>query len=421
MAFRAHVSCHSQTENTRMGFIADRIGQIAPAQTMAMAAKAAELRRAGKNVISLSQGEPDFHTPANIQEAAIRAMRNGKTRYTEAAGTRELREAIAAKLKINNGLEYAADAISVSVGAKQAIFAAFFATLNAGDEVIVPAPCWVSYPEIVKMSGGTPVVVTCGEESGFKLTAAQLEASITPKTKWLMLNSPSNPTGAVYSAEELQALAEVLRRHEHVWALSDDIYEKLVYTSRPFVNILNVAPDLYDRTLVINGVSKVYSMTGWRIGYSAAPKALIQAMNLVQGQIITSASSVSQYAALEALTGDQSFVAASLAAFDERRNRVVNGLREIQGLRVHEPEGAFYAFVGCHGMLGRRTATGKLLTTDQDFVLYLLEDANVAVVSGSGFLLSPYFRLSYAASVEELNEALGRIRSACESLEAVTA
>jgi aspartate aminotransferase len=404
-----------------MGFIADRIGQIAPAQTMAMAAKAAELRRAGKNVISLSQGEPDFHTPANIQEAAIRAMRDGKTRYTEAAGTRELREAIAAKLKTDNGLEYAADAISVSAGAKQAIFAAFFATLNAGDEVIVPAPCWVSYPEIVKMSGGTPVVVTCGEESRFKLTAEQLEASITPKTKWLMLNSPSNPTGAVYLAEELQALADVLRRNAHVCVLSDDIYEKLVYTSRPFVNILNVAPDLYERTLVINGVSKVYSMTGWRIGYSAAPKTLIQAMNLVQGQIITSASSVSQYAALEALTGDQSFVAASLSAFDERRNRVVNALRDIRGLQVHEPEGAFYAYVGCDGVLGRRTATGKLLATDQDFVLYLLEDANVAVVSGSGFLLSPYFRLSYAASVEELNEALGRIRSACESLEAVTA
>jgi aspartate aminotransferase len=404
-----------------MGFIADRIGQIAPAQTMAMAAKAAELRRAGKNVISLSQGEPDFHTPANIQEAAIRAMREGKTRYTEAAGTQELREAIAAKLKTDNGLEYAADAISVSAGAKQAIFAAFFSTLNPGDEVIVPAPCWVSYPEIVKMSGGTPVVVTCGEESGFKLTAAQLEASITPRTKWLMLNSPSNPTGAVYSAAELQALAEVLRRRQHVWILSDDIYEKLIYTARPFVNILNVAPDLYDRTLVINGVSKVYSMTGWRIGYSAGPKALIQAMNLVQGQIITSASSVSQYAALEALTGDQSFVASSLAAFDERRHLVVSRLRGIEGLQVREPEGAFYAFVGCQGVLGRRTATGKLLATDQDFVLYLLEEANVAVVSGSGFLLSPYFRLSYAASVDELNQALGRIQSACESLEAVTA
>jgi aspartate aminotransferase len=404
-----------------MGFIADRIGQIAPAQTMAMAAKAAELRRAGKNVISLSQGEPDFHTPVNIQEAAIRAMREGKTRYTEAAGIRELREAIAAKLKTDNGLEYPAAAISVSVGAKQAIFAAFYATLNTGDEVIVPAPCWVSYPEIVKMSGGTPVVVACGEESGFKLTAAQLEASITPKTKWLMLNSPSNPTGAVYSADELDALADVLRRNEHVWVLSDDIYEKLVYTSRPFVNILNVAPDLYDRTLIINGVSKVYAMTGWRIGYSAAPKALIEAMNLVQGQIITSASSVSQYAALEALTGDQSFVASSLAAFDERRHLVVNRLRNIRGLQVREPEGAFYAFVGCAGVLGRRTSTGKLLATDQDFVLYLLEEANVAVVSGSGFLLSPYFRLSYAASVNELNEALGRIRSACESLEAVAA
>ncbi|NPT61528.1 pyridoxal phosphate-dependent aminotransferase [Paraburkholderia elongata] len=402
-----------------MGFIADRIGQIAPAQTMAMAAKAAELRRAGKNVISLSQGEPDFHTPENIQTAAIRAMREGKTRYTEAAGIRELREAIVAKLKRDNGVDYPVDGVSVSVGAKQAIFAAFFATLNPGDEVIVPAPCWVSYPEIVKMATGTPIVVACDEAAGFKLTAAQLEASITPRTKWLMLNSPSNPTGAVYSVEELRTIAEVLRRHPHVWVLSDDIYEKLIYTGSPFVNILNVAPELEERTLIINGVSKVYSMTGWRIGYSAGPAALIRAMNLVQGQIVTSASSVSQYAAIEALNGDQSFVERSRSAFDERRKLVVKTLSDIPGLHSNEPEGAFYAFVGCHGVIGSRTPSGRLLENDQDFVMYLLEEANVAVVSGSGFLLSPYFRLSYAASLDDLNEALSRIRATCQSLETV--
>jgi aspartate aminotransferase len=401
-----------------MGFIADRIGQIAPAQTMAMAAKAAELRRARKNVISLSQGEPDFHTPENIQAAAIRAMRDGKTRYTEAAGIRELREAIVAKLKRDNGVDYPVDGVSVSVGAKQAIFAAFFASLNPGDEVIVPAPCWVSYPEIVKMANGTPIVVACDEAAGFKLTAAQLEASITRRTKWLMLNSPSNPTGAVYSAE-LRNIAEVLRRYPHVWILSDDIYEKLIYTGTPFVNILNVAPELQERTLIINGVSKMYSMTGWRIGYSAGPAALIRAMNLVQGQIVTSASSVSQHAAIEALNGDQTFVETSRRAFDERRKLVVNALRDIPGLHGNQPEGAFYAFVGCHGVIGSRTQNGALLENDQDFVMYLLEEANVAVVSGSGFVLSPYFRLSYAASLDDLNEALGRIRTACQSLATV--
>ena len=404
-----------------MGFISDRIGQIAPAQTMAMAAKAAELQRVGKNVISLSQGEPDFHTPEHIRAATIRAMREGKTRYTEAAGVRELREAIVAKLKRDDDVDYPVDCVSVSVGAKQAIFTAFFASLNPGDEVIVPAPCWVSYPEIVKMANGTPIVVACGEGAGFKLTAAQLDASITPCTKWLMLNSPSNPTGAVYSADELRAIAEVLRRHPHVWVLSDDIYEKLIYTGRPFVNILNVARDLQERTLIINGVSKMYSMTGWRIGYSAGPAALIRAMNLVQGQIVTSASSISQYVAIEALTGDQSFVETSRLAFDERRTLVVKTLSGIPGLRSNQPEGAFYAFVGCHGVIGSRTASGRLLENDQDFVMYLLEEANVAVVSGSGFLLSPYFRLSYAASNDDLNEALSRIRAASQSLETAVA
>lgn len=381
-----------------------------------MAARAAELRRAGQNVISLSQGERDFSTPENIQEAAIRAMRSGKTRYTEAAGIPELREAIAAKLANDNGLNYPVAGISVSSGAKQAIFAAFFASLNVGDEVIVPTPCWVSYPEIVKMSGGTPVRVPCPETAGFKLTVEQLEAAITPRTKWLMQNSPSNPTGAVYSRDELASLAEVLRRHPNVWVLSDDIYEKLIYTGTPFNNILNVAPELYDRTLVINGVSKVYAMTGWRIGYSAGPTALIKAMNLVQGQIVTSATSIAQYASVEALTGDQTFVQTSLRAFDQRRERVLETLRRIPGLQCREPDGAFYAFVGCRELIGRRTLSGTRIETDQEFVRYLLDDANVAVVSGTGFLLSPYFRLSYAASVEQLDEALQRIDAACGKL-----
>jgi aspartate aminotransferase len=401
-----------------MSILAERVGRIEPAATMAMAARAAELRRQGRNVISLSQGEPDFPTPENIQAAAIRAMRDGKTRYTEAAGILELREAIAAKFANDNGLIYPVTDISVTSGAKQAIFAAFFASLNPGDEVIVPTPCWVSYPEIVKMAEGTPICVPCPEESGFKLTAAQLEAAITPRTQWLMLNSPSNPTGAVYSRTELAALAEVLRRHPHVWVLSDDIYEKLIYTGAPFDNILSVAPDLYERTLVINGVSKVYAMTGWRIGYAAGPTALIKAMNLVQGQIVTSATSIAQYAAVEALNGDQEFVTLSRGAFDERRKRVVTALRRIPGLQCREPEGAFYAFVNCGGLIGKRTPSGAEIGNDQDFVMYLLDEANVAVVAGAGFLLSPYFRLSYAASVAQLDEALQRIDDACRKLQA---
>lgn len=399
-----------------MSIIADRIGVISPAETMAMAAKAAELRRQGKNVISLSQGEPDFATPENIQEAATRAMREEKTHYTEAAGVRELREAISAKLARDNGAEYPIECISVSAGAKQAIFGAFFASLNDGDEVVIPTPCWVSYPEIVKMAGGKPICVPCPETHGFKLTPEQLERSITPRTKWLMLNSPSNPTGAVYSVEELVALADVLRRHPHVWILSDDIYEKLIYTGDAFSNILNAAPDLHERTLIINGVSKVYAMTGWRIGYAAGPAALIKAMNLVQGQIITNASSISQYASIEALNGDQTFVERSLQAFGERRRLVIEALRATPGLQCTEPEGAFYAFVGCHDLIGKTTPAGKRIERDLDFVMYLLEEANVAVVSGSGFLLSPYFRLSYAASDAQLDEALERIRAACVRL-----
>lgn len=399
-----------------MSFIASRLSVIAPAETMEMAARAAALRRQGLDVISLSQGEPDFDTPEHIQQAAVRAMREGKTRYTEAAGVLPLREAVAAKMLADHGLQYAPDDVSISAGAKQAIFNAFFATLNPGDEVVVPAPCWVSYPEIVKLTGGVPVVVECPREAGFKLTPAQLEASITPRTKWLMLNSPSNPTGAVYSRVELAALGAVLQRHPQVWVLTDDIYEKLVYTSEPFANILQVSPELKARALVINGVSKVYCMTGWRIGYSVGPRELIKAMNLVQGQSTNNANAIAQFAAVEALTGDQSCVSTFRAAFKERRDYIVDVLRRVPGLGVDLPDGAFYAYVSCRPLIGRRTPKGETLATDRDFVRYLLDDAQVAVVSGTGFLHSSHFRVSYAAGLPKLEEAARRIAGAVEAL-----
>ncbi|UUZ77280.1 pyridoxal phosphate-dependent aminotransferase [Polaromonas sp. P1(28)-13] len=383
---------------------------------MEMAARAAALRRQGLDVVSLSQGEPDFDTPEHIQQAALRAMQGGKTRYTEAAGVLPLREAVAAKMLADHGLHYGPDDVSITAGAKQAIFNAFFATLNPGDEVVVPAPCWVSYPEIVKLAGGMPVVVECPREAGFKITPAQLEASITPRTKWLMLNSPSNPTGAVYSRAELAALGEVLRRHPQVWVLTDDIYEKLVYGSEPFANILQVLPELQPRTLVINGVSKIYCMTGWRIGYAVGPRELIKAMNLVQGQSTNNANAIAQFAAVEALTGDQSCVGTFRAAFQERRDFIVDALRKVPGLEVDLPDGAFYAFVSCRALMGKRTPRGQLLSTDRDFVRYLLDDAQVAAVSGTGFLHSPYFRVSYAAGIDKLDEAARRIARAVEAL-----
>jgi len=383
---------------------------------MEMAAKAAVLRRQGLDVISLSQGEPDFDTPEHIQQAALRAMRDGKTRYTEAAGVLPLREAVAAKMQADHGLAYGPDDISVTAGAKQAIFNAFLATLNPGDEVVVPAPCWVSYPEIVKLTGGTPIVVECPREAGFKLTPAQLEASITPRTKWLMLNSPSNPTGAVYSRAELGALGDVLRRHPQVWVLTDDIYEKLVYGSEPFANILQVLAELQPRTLVINGVSKVYCMTGWRIGYAAGPSELIKAMNLVQGQSTNNANAIAQFAAVEALTGDQSCIDTFRFAFRERRDFIVDALRKMPGLEVDLPDGAFYAYVSCRALIGRRTPSGQTLSSDREFVHYLLDEAQVGVVSGTGFLHSPYFRVSYAAGIAQLGEAAKRIARAVEAL-----
>jgi aspartate aminotransferase len=399
-----------------MSIIASRLCVIAPAETMEMAARAAKLRRQGVDVISLSQGEPDFDTPEHIQQAAIRAMRDGKTRYTEAAGIMQVREAVAAKMRADHGLHYGPDEVSITAGAKQAIFNAFFATLNPGDEVIVPAPCWVSYPEIVKLTGGTPVVVECPREAGFKLTAAQLEEAITPRSKWVMLNSPSNPTGAVYSRAELMALGEVLARHPHVWVLTDDIYEKLVYTPEPFETILQVAPELQPRTLVINGVSKAYCMTGWRIGYAVGPRELIKSMNLVLGQSTNNSNAVAQMAALEALTGDQSCLARFRSAFRERRDFIVQALRDIPGLSMDVPEGAFYAYNSCGALMGKRTPQGEILATDRDVVRYLLDQAQVAVVSGTGFLHSPYLRLSYAAGLPTLERAASRIATAVGAL-----
>jgi aspartate aminotransferase len=399
-----------------MSFIAERLGVIAPAETMEMAARAAELRRQGVDVISLSQGEPDFDTPEHIQEAAIRAMRDGKTRYTEAAGTLQLREAVVAKMLADHGLHYGADQVSITAGAKQAIFNAFFSTLNPGDEVVVPAPCWVSYPEIVKLTGGTPVVVECPREAGFKLTPTQLEEAITPRTRWVMLNSPSNPTGAVYSRAELAALGEVLARHPHVWVMTDDIYEKLVYTAQPFENLLQVVPDLQARTLVINGVSKAYCMTGWRIGYAVGPRELIKAMNLVLGQSTNNSNAVAQAAAVEALTGDQSCLSGFRSAFRERRDFIGGALRNVPGLNMDVPEGAFYLYVSCATLIGRRTPRGAVLANDRDFVRYLLDHAKVALVSGTGFLHSPHFRVSYAASLPALKQAASRIAAAVHAL-----
>lgn len=398
-------------------FIAQRLAVVKPAETMEMAARAARLRAQGLDVISLSQGEPDFDTPAHIQEAAIRAMRDGKTRYVEAPGILALREAIVAKMQRDHGLDYQPDQVTVTTGAKQAIFNALFATLNPGDEVIVPAPCWVSYPEIVKLTGGTPVVIECHAEEGFKLTPAKLEAAITPKTKWLMLNWPSNPTGAVATREEILALGEVLARHPHVWIMTDEIYEKLVYTDEPYQSFLQVLGQYKDRTLVINGVSKIYCMTGWRLGYAVGPRPLIQAMVLVQAQSTNNTNSITQYAAIAALNGDQQCVAQFRSIFHQRRDDTVAALAAIPGLSVSPPDGAFYAYVSCRGLLGQKSPAGQILTSDRDVVGYFLDQAQVAVVSGTGFLHSPYFRLSFAASEAMLGKAIQRIADAVDQLQ----
>ena len=399
-----------------MSFIADRLARIKPSPTIAVTTKAQELKAAGRDVIGLGAGEPDFDTPANIQEAAIKAIKAGQTRYTAVDGTPALKQAIVAKFKRENNLTYAPNQISVGTGGKQVLYNALIATLNPGDEVIIPAPYWVSYPDIVVLGDGTPVAVPCSQNNGFKMRPEQLEAAITPKTKWLILNSPSNPTGAVYTHAELRALADVLLRHPDVWVLTDDMYEHLLFDNLKFTTIAEVEPKLYSRTLTLNGVSKAYCMTGWRIGYAGGPTELIKAMAAIQSQSTTNPSSVSQAAAVEALNGPQDFIAPNSAVFQERRDLVVDMLNKSPGLFCPRPEGAFYVYPSCAGTLGKKTPQGRVIENDTDFVNYLLEAEGVAVVQGVAFGLEPYFRISYATSNQVLIDACTRIQKACAAL-----
>jgi aspartate aminotransferase len=399
-----------------MSLIASRIGRIKPSPTVAAGQKARELRAAGRDIISLDAGEPDFDTPDSIKEAAIAAIRSGQTKYTAVDGTPALKEAIAAKFKRENGLDYSVSQITVGAGGKHVLFNALMATLDAGDEVIVPAPYWVSYPDMAILADGTPVFVECPAEKGFKLQPEDLERAITPRTKWLVLNSPSNPTGAAYTRAELQAIADVLMRHPQVYVLNDDMYEHLVYDGFEFSTIAEVEPGLYDRTLTVNGVSKAYAMTGWRIGYAGGPSDLIKAIAKIQSQSTTNPSSISQAAAVAALNGPQDFIAERAAVFQDRRDLVVSMLNQANGITCHRPEGAFYVFPSCAGTIGKKTPDGKLIATDQDFADYLLMDAGVSVVFGAAFGLSPFFRISYATSTEALEESCRRIQRACGAL-----
>ena len=399
-----------------MALIASRLNRIKPSATMAVTGRAQELKAAGVDVIGLGAGEPDFDTPENAKEAGIAAIRAGKTKYTLVPGTMELREAVCAKFERENGLKYTPAQIQVATGGKQSIYNAIMATVEEGDEVIIPAPYWVSYPDIVLLAEGTPVIIDGGQENGFKITADQLEAAITPKTKWLILNSPSNPTGAAYTKAELKALTDVVLRHEQVWIMTDDIYEHIVYDNFEFSTPAEVEPKLYDRILTLNGVSKAYAMTGWRIGYAAGPEELIKAMNKVQSQSTSHAASISQAAAVEALNGPQDFIKSNNAVFKERRDLVVSMLNQANGIECLTPEGAFYVYPSCAGMIGKTTPDGKVLESDLDVATYLLEAEGVAVVFGEAFGLSPYFRVSYATSTELLVEACERIQRACGNL-----
>jgi aspartate aminotransferase len=399
-----------------MSIIARRLASIKPSPTIAVTNLARELRAAGRDVIGLGAGEPDFDTPDTIKDAAIAAIRAGQTKYTAVDGTPELKAAVAAKFRRENGLDYRLDEISVGTGGKQIIYNALMATLDPGDEVVVPAPYWVSYPDMVLLAGGTPVFVTCPDQTGFKLRAEDLDAAITPRTKWLILNSPSNPTGAAYSAAELGELTDVLLRHPQVWLLTDDIYEHLVYDDFRFVTPLAVEPALRSRCLTMNGVAKAYAMTGWRIGYAGGPTELIKAMAKVQSQSTSNPCSISQAAAVAALTGPQDFIAERAAIFRQRRDLVVELLNQARGLRCHRPEGAFYVYPSCAGVIGRRTPDGDELADSEGFARYLLESAGVAVVHGAAFGMDPYFRISYATSTELLDEACRRIIRACDAL-----
>ncbi|QUS34944.1 pyridoxal phosphate-dependent aminotransferase [Falsirhodobacter algicola] len=399
-----------------MAFLSDTLARVKPSPTIAVTNKANELKAEGRDVIGLGAGEPDFDTPQNVKDAAKRAIDAGKTKYTAVDGIPELKKAICAKFERENGLSYKPNQISVGTGGKQILYNALMATLNPGDEVIIPAPYWVSYPDMVLLAGGTPVPVVAGIETNFKLTAEALDAAITPKTKWFIFNSPSNPTGAGYTRDELKALTDVLMKHPHVWVMSDDMYEHLVFDDFEFCTPAQVEPGLYDRTLTCNGVSKAYAMTGWRIGYAAGPAALIKAMGTIQSQSTSNPCSISQYAALEGLTGPQDFLEGNKALFQRRRDLVVALLNEAEGIVCPKPEGAFYVYPDISGCIGKTSAKGTVISDDETFANALLEEEGVAVVFGAAFGLSPNFRVSYATSDEVLKEACGRIQRFCKGL-----
>ena len=399
-----------------MAFIADALSRIKPSATIAVSQKARELKAAGRDIIGLGAGEPDMDTPDNIKKAAIDAIMRGETKYTPISGIPQLREAIAAKFKRENGLDYKASQTIVSTGGKHVLFNAFMSTLNAGDEVVIPTPYWVSYPEIVLLCGGTPVFAETTIETSFKLTPEALDKAITPKTKWFIFNSPSNPSGAAYSKDELKALTDVLVQHPHVWVLTDDMYEHLLYGDLEYFTPAQIEPRLYERTLTVNGVSKAYAMTGWRIGYAAGPDKLIKAMDMVQGQQTSGACSIAQWAAVEALNGTQAFIPERRKIFEGRRDLVVSMLNQAKGIQCPTPEGAFYVYPSCAGTIGKVAPSGKALKTDEDFVSELLEAEGVAVVHGSAFGLGPNFRISYATSTEALEEAGRRIQRFCANL-----
>ncbi|WP_310619019.1 pyridoxal phosphate-dependent aminotransferase [Flexibacterium corallicola] len=398
-----------------MGFIADALSRVKPSATIAVTNKARELKAAGRDVIGLGAGEPDFDTPENIKAAAINAINEGKTKYTAVDGIPELKQAICAKFERDNGLKYEPSQITVGTGGKQVLYNALIATINPGDEVLIPTPYWVSYPDMVLLAGGEPVIVEADKKT-FKITPQALEAAITPKTKWLIFNSPSNPSGAAYTKAELKALTDVLVRHPHVWVMTDDMYEHLVYDNFEFTTPAQIEPSLYERTLTVNGVSKAYSMTGWRIGYAAGPQHLIKAMAKVQSQSTSNPSSISQWAAVEALNGTQDFIPENNEIFKGRRDLVVSMLNQATGLECPVPEGAFYAFPSCAGTIGKTSSSGKTIETDLDFCAELLEEEGVAVVPGSAFGLGPNFRVSYATSTEALEEACTRIQRFCGNL-----
>jgi aspartate aminotransferase len=399
-----------------MGFYADSLSRIQPSATIAVSTKARELKAQGRDIIVLSQGEPDFDTPPNIIEAAVKAMREGKTRYTDVDGIPELKKAICAKFARENGLEYKPSQITVGTGGKQVLYNAFMCTINPGDEVVIPAPCWVSYADIVQLGGGKPVFMTTRIEDGYKLKPETLDKAITPKTKWFMFNAPSNPSGAAYSKAEIKALCDVLLKHPHVWVLTDDMYEHLLYDGHKFYTPAQVEPKLYERTLTMNGLSKAYCMTGWRLGYAGGPEPLIKAMCKLQGQSTSNPCSITQWAAVEALNGPQDFIPRNNATFVKRRDLVVSMLNQAKGIKCPKPEGAFYVYPSVEGCIGKTTPTGKVIKSDEDFAIALLEEEGVAGVHGAAFAMSPFIRFSYAVGTDVLEDACKRIQRFCGNL-----